>query len=212
MLSPPALAPAVAACHQYSVSLRTLTFRAVHLRWFARFPAANPLYVALGQASRYVPPGGSAAALYATFDAETAYREVNQDFYRQLNLPGGGGQALANAGGLRPLPLVMMGVHVSVSRLLDLDLVSVRQQLNILNTAQLLAPWKFVPNPTPTQLLGDAVFANGFFEGMLYPSAQLAGRRCLVLFSARLLAASRVHFQGFSFSSPPANLADATLP
>jgi RES domain-containing protein len=152
--------------------------------------------------------------LYSALDPDTAYREANQDFFRTFNAPGGGGQALADAGGLRPDPLAVIGIHISVSRLLDLENVSVRQQLGIAADAELLVPWKYVPNPTTTQDLGSAVFADAFFEGLLYPSAQCPGRRCLVVFPTRLPGASRIHFQGFAFSTPRPHtaIADARLP
>lgn len=202
MLSPPALGPAVEACRPLAVPFRALTYRTIHLRWFQNFATSRPLFTAAGTVSRYAPPGGP-AALYVALDADTAYREGNQDFYRVLSAPGGAGQALAVAGGLRPEPLALLGIHVSVGRLLDLSNVSVRQHLGIAADAEVLVPWKGVPAPTPTQALGQAVFGDGSFEGLLYPSAQNLGSRCLVLFPARLLAASRVDFQGFHFVAPP---------
>lgn len=205
-----ALPAAIRSCHQLAVPLRQLTYRAIHLRWFASFPKATPLYTAKGQASRYVPPGGPAAALYAAFDANTAYHEFNQDFFRQLQTPAGA--ALANAGGLRPVPTALLATHVSASRLLDLNDANVLKQLGIKSAAVLLAPWKFVANPTSTQILGDAIFADGWFEGLLCPSAQVRGQRCLVLFRHLLLATSSAHFQGFKFNAPRATLADAQLP
>lgn len=211
MLSGPALVAAVAASHPLAVPYRALVYRAIHLRWFPTLATARPLDTGRGHVSRFVPPGGP-AALYAALDPDTAYREANQDFFRLLNAPGGGGQALADAGGLRPAPVVLPGVHVSVSRLLDLGNVSVRQHLGVAADAELLVPWKLVPNPTPTQELRSTVFGDGIFEGLLDPSAQHRGHRCLVIYPDRLLAASRIHFQGFAFTAPPVSLADAVLP
>jgi RES domain-containing protein len=210
MLNPPALAPAVAACHAHAIPFRDLMYRTVHLRWFDTFPNAQPLYAAPGGRSRFVQPGGH-ASVYAAFDPDTAYREGNQEFYRLLSAPNGPG--LAAAGGLRPDTMVLMGVHVTAGRILDLMNVAVRQLLNIRADAELLVPWKNVPNPTPTQLLGEAVFADNFFEGIIYPSAQNPSHRCLVLLPGRFLPASRAHFQGFHFPHPHAvSLANAHVP
>src|SRR5713101_1608186 len=82
MLNPPALAPAVVATRPLAVSYTDLAFRSIHLRHFANFSAARPLFAAGGEAvgSRYVLPGGP-ATLYVAFDADTAHREGNQVFY-----------------------------------------------------------------------------------------------------------------------------------
>jgi hypothetical protein len=141
---------------------------------------------------------------------ETAYREMNQVFYQTLAGPFG--PALLAAGALRPDPAGVIGLHVNVTRILDLRLPAV---LNLLNTgqAQLVAPWKNVPNPAPTQQLGDAVFQGNWFEGILYPSAQHTNFNCLVLFRQRLLLNPAVHFRGFHSPGPqPATLPDDQLP
>jgi RES domain-containing protein len=207
-----ALNQAIAACQVHAVSFRDLAYRAIHLRWFDQFASANPLFAAAGgtTGSRYVPPHGPAAALYTAPGMETAYREMNQDFYAALAGPG---SAVAAAGGLRPDPAVLIGVHLDVSRLLDLRVPAVLQLLNT-NNAQLLAPWKNVPNPTATQQLGAAVFQGNWFEGIFYPSAQHANHHCIVIFRQRLLATPAVHFQGFQFQPPPrlVTLADTHLP
>jgi RES domain-containing protein len=206
-----ALAQAVTACQAHAVPFRGLTYRTIHLRWFDQFATAQPLFAAAGgPGTRYVPPGGP-AALYSAFEMETAHREMNQTFYHTLAGPAG--PALAAAGALRPDPATVIGVHLDVSRLLDLRLPVVLQLLST-NNAQLLAPWKNVPNPTATQQLGDAVFQGNWFEGILYPSAQHASHHCLVLFRQRLLAKPAVHFRGFQFQPPPrpVTLADDQLP
>ena len=186
-----------------------LTYRAIHLQWFANLAAAIPLHAVPGKPSRFVPPGGP-AALYAAFDWDTAYREGNQDFFGVLSAPGGHGIKAAEQGALRPSPLVMLGTHISVSRMLDLANVNVRQALQIQSDAELLAPWKLVGHPTDTQQLGSQVFADNFFEGILYQSAQNPSGRCAAIFPARLLASSRIHVKGFTLG--PTTLPDAELP
>jgi RES domain-containing protein len=212
MLSGPALTKALTACQMHAVALRGLMFRAIHLSWFDPLATARPLFASAGgPGSRYVPPNGP-AALYAAPEFETAYREMNQDFYAALARPGGA--ALATMGALRPEPAVVISVHVNVSRVLDLRIPVVLQLLNT-TTAQLLAPWKNVPNPTATQQLGDAVFQGNWFEGIVFQSAQHANYSCLVLFRQRLLAKPAIHFQGFQLGMAPnkaAGLADDQLP
>ncbi len=192
MLNPPALAPALTATRPLAVPLTTLVYRAIHLRHFSNFPAAQPLFAASGglAGSRYVSPNGT-AALYAAFVAGTAHREGNQAFYQTAGTPAG--RLLVRMGGLRPDPVVTIGVDVRVSRLLDLRDPDTCLRLGIHTMNELLGSWKGVPN-APTQLLGDAVFSDGYFEGIVYPSAQHAGHDCLVLFPARLLPASRIDF------------------
>jgi RES domain-containing protein len=206
MLNPPALAAALAGAPPLFVSLATLAFRAIHLQHFANFAAVQPLFAAPGGAagSRYVQPHGP-AALYAALDADTAHREGNQAFYQLAANPPG--QLLIGAGGLRPDPVVLIGAYVRGWRLLDLCDPVTCLRLGIQATSELLGPWRGVPN-APTQVLGDAVFNNGQYEGIIYPSAQHAGHSCLVLFPARLLApVSLVHFfdpvTGLAAQRPP---------
>jgi RES domain-containing protein len=192
MLSPPALGAAVAAAHPQALPLTALLFRSIHLTHFANFRTALPLFAAAGGAagSRYVRPGGP-AALYLSFDADTAHREGNQPYYQAARTPGG--LALIQAGGLRPDPVVLIGAYVSATRLLDLRDPVVRLQLGIAAVTEILGPWKGVAN-APTQVLGDAVFNDNYFEGLLYPSVQNPGHDCVVLFATRLAAGSQIDF------------------
>jgi RES domain-containing protein len=192
MLNPPALAPAVVAARPQAIALSTVVFRSIHLRHFSNFAAAQPLFAAPGglAGSRYIPPNGP-AALYLAFDADTAHREGNQPYYQTAATPAG--PALLHAGGLRPDPLVVIGVHVRLSHLLDLRDALTRLQLGIQAVTEILAPWKGVAHAS-TQVLGDAVFNDGHFEGIVYPSVQNPGHDCLVVFPARRLAASRLDF------------------
>ncbi len=192
MLNSPALGPAIAAARPLAVPFASLAFRSIHLRYFSNFPTANPLFAAPGgpAGTRYVQPNGP-AALYAAFDADTAHREGNQTFYQTAATPSG--RALLQLGGLRPDPVVLVGVHVRVSRLLDLRDYYIRLQLGIPTVTELLGPWKGVLN-APTQTLGDAVYSDGQFEGILYPSVQNPGRDCLVVFPSRLDPNSQLRF------------------
>jgi RES domain-containing protein len=103
------------------------------------------------------------------------------------------GLALIQAGGLRPDPVALIGAHVRATRLLDLRDPIARLQLGIATVTELLGPWKGVVN-APTQVLGEAVFTDNYFEGLLYPSVQNPGHDCVVLFPARLAAGSQIDF------------------
>ncbi len=190
MLNPPRLAGAIAAARPQAIPLAAIIFRSIHLRHFSNFATVQPLLAAAGGAygSRFVRPNGP-AALYAALDADTAHREGNQPYYQAATTPAG--QALLAAGGLRPDPVAMIGAHVRASRLLDLRDPLTRLQLGIQAVTEILAPWKGVPN-APTQVLGDAVFHDGHFEGIVYPSATNPGHDCLVLFPSRFLTTSRI--------------------
>jgi RES domain-containing protein len=199
MLEAHALPAAVVAAQPRAVRFQGLTYRAINLRHFANLSVARPLFCPAGglAGSRYIPPDGP-AALYAALDVDTTHREVNQDFYRVARTSAG--RSLVRTGSLRPAPLVTIAIHVRVSRLLNISRFGrnwrpTRRMLgiNVRSNAELLQPWAGVSN-RPTQVLGAEVFNAGFFEGILYPSAQSAGRVCLVLFRDRLLATSRVHF------------------
>jgi hypothetical protein len=146
MLNPPALAPAVVAARPQAIALSTVVFRSIHLRHFSNFAAAQPLFAAPGglAGSRYIPPNGP-AALYLAFDADTAHREGNQPYYQTAATPAG--PALLHAGGLRPDPLVVIGVHVRLSHLLDLRDALTRLQLGIQAVTEILAPGRESPMP-----------------------------------------------------------------
>src|SRR6266702_7737178 len=165
----PNLQAAVAQAHAQAIPFSDVVYRSIHLRHFANFSTVRPLFTARGgqTGSRYVLPNGP-AVLYTSLDPETAYQEGNQLFYQIANVPAG--MALRAAGGLRPDPVVLIGIHVQVAQLLDLR--NPNTQVHLGTTAnELLRPWHGIPN-APTQILGDAVFNDGHFQGILFPSAQ----------------------------------------
>ncbi len=199
MHSVPALTDALAPASRRAVGFWGLAFRAIHLKHFVNLAAAQPLFCAAGgtAGSRYVPPHGP-AALYLALDADTAYRDLNQAFYQTGKGPTG--RTLVRTGLLRPVPCVTLGVHVRVSRLLNLtrsgpNWRAVRALLGIRtrSNTELLGPWVGVPN-APTQVLGKETFESELFEGIMYPSAQNLNHTCLVIFRDRLLPSSWVHF------------------
>jgi RES domain-containing protein len=195
MVDPSRLADAVARARPLAATFAALLFRATHLRHYypGSPPAApQPLFAAGGAAgSRYVSPGGP-RALYLAQDADTAHRELCQDYYAaRATVPGRG--SIRN-GLLRPPPCVLIGVHVRLRRVLDLRNRSVRQPLGIRAEAELMGPWFRIPI-APTRLIGEAAYNDTHFEGILYPSARRAGRFCLVAFPDRLDPGSRIEFR-----------------
>lgn len=209
-----ALNQAIAACQTRAVPLRGPVYRAIHLSWFDPLATANPLFTRAGSRSRYLPaaPAGKPEALYAALDADTAYREFNQDFFQAAQTPPGA-HAVA-AGVLRPEPGVVIGVWLDLSRLLDVRDPAVQNSLNT-NPAELALPWKGMRNPSATQHLGEAVFVGNWFEGILYDSIQHPGFACVVLFRQRLLSNPAVHFRGYQAGTSPSgasSIADAAIP
>lgn len=205
----PLLVSAVETCRTLATPYLNLAYRATALRFYGDFATASPLYAASPAAgSRYIPRNGP-RALYVSTDPVTPYYECNQDFLAVLH-----SQAFPNvlgqSGDLRPQLLVMMCIYLRVTRLLNLFDDSVLSRLHIINPIELLTPWKGVSDPTPTQQLGQTVYDDNYFEGILYPSAQIRGAQNIVLFMDRLAPTSLVHFRGFS--PPPSHLRDAQHP
>jgi hypothetical protein len=214
MLNGTALAQAIVACQPQAVTLRRVLYRAIHLSWFDPFAAARPLFTAPHVRSRYLPTAvaGAPEALYAAFEADTAYREFNQDYLQAAQTPAG---AVAVAAGLlRPEPVSLIGVQIDVLRLLDVRDAAVQNRLST-NPPELAAPWKNVRAPTATQQLGEAVFTGNWFEGIVYDSVQHPGFACVVLLRQRLLANPAVHFRGYQAGTAPnrtSGLASSQLP
>src|SRR4051812_19960173 len=129
-----------------------LTYRAIHLRHFPTLVAAQPLFAPAGGliGSRYVAPGGP-ESLYVALHATTAFRELNGWFFEQAATPLGVRQV--RAGLLRPVPTVMLGIHVDVRHVLDLTNRAVRNGLGIQSLREIHGVWRNVPN-APTQVLG----------------------------------------------------------
>jgi RES domain-containing protein len=203
MLNGPALTAALAGAQHLAVPLTALAFRASHLRHFPHLAAAQALHcAAAGPAgTRFVAPNGP-AALYLALDADTAYEEFNQDYFRVARTTPG--RALVRAGRLRPDPGVILGIHVRVSRLLCLAFPFPRWHasrialgIDTLSDAELTQPWAGSLNAA-TQVLGTEVFNAAFFEGIIYPSARNPGHNCIAIFRDRLLPSSRIHFSDAS--------------
>lgn len=92
-------------------------------------------------------------------------------------------------------PHVVYHVKVEAQALLDLTNPAIMKDLGT-NETELTKAWlPFTPN-APTQVLGDAVYASGLFEGIRYRSAPAKRASkdafCVALFKERMRAGSKV--------------------
>ena len=135
--------------------------------------------------------------LYMTDDVETAHREGNQVFYQALQYSRLGPGKLP-----APEETVLIGVHLRLSRMLDLR---DPQTLAAIGTSldEIAAPWKTVPD-APTQRLGEVVARQIGLEGMIYNSAQNPGGTCFVVFTDKLILPSFVEFRSGTDGIPNA--------
>jgi hypothetical protein len=182
-------------------AIDSIVYRSIALRHFLPPKSPDPLFASLPgrQGSRFVPPGESISVLYAAFEAETAHREGNPDFYQILGDPG-----LDLSTIIPPEEVVFIGIHIRLSSLLDVRLDEIASRLETTG-GELTSPWRMIPD-APTQRLGLAVHGSGDFEGLIYRSAQHAGGSCLVLFPNRLMPGSRVFFRSRTLGVPDAGL------
>ena len=85
-------------------------------------------------------------------------------------------------------PLVLVGVRLSVTDVLDLADAAVQRALAT-STSELTGAWRWVPagGLPPTQLLGKASFASGLVKGLRYRSSKRPDACCLAVFPDRLV-------------------------
>ena len=163
-------------------ALEGVLYRAIDLEALYGFhrdpphPAPRPLY-SLGPArsgARYTPRGGP-PALYFAEDASTAYAE-------------------AGIGGPWRPPTVIVTARTRLASVLDVAHKSVQAALGT-SLAELVKPWRLAAargQRPATHALGQAVFDNGRFQGIRYPSAKALGHRCVLVFPDRLAPPSFV--------------------
>jgi hypothetical protein len=176
-------------------------YRSIALRHFLPPKSPAPLFASLPgkQGSRFMPPGEPISALYAAFEAETAHREGNPDFYQILGDPGLDLSTIAP-----PEEVVLIGIHMRLVSLLDVRSDEIASRLETTGE-ELTSPWRMIPD-APTQRFGLAVHGDGGYEGLIYQSAQHVGGSCLVLFPDRLMSGSRVLFRSRTPGVPDARL------
>lgn len=109
--------------------------------------------------------------LYLAPDPETAFKE-----------------ALKSLSAYFP-PRALVTVEVHMQRVLDLQDENVMKELDI-RRERLSMSWILSEKETYTQKLGRLIYESKLFEGIRYPSAQVAGRYNLAVFPGRLLKGS----------------------
>jgi hypothetical protein len=204
MLDPAPLARVVRelAAEGRTVNFDGYAFRSIALRHFMPPKIPAPLFAARSGliGTRFVPPNRPIASLYVATEAETAHREGNQPYYLASRMPG---LAPSNLG--PPEEVVIIGVRVRIGALLDLRSRAIMDRLET-TPNELLSPWKTVLD-APTQRLGEALYEEGAFEGLVYNSAQNPGGSCLVIFPDRLDPISSIEFRSRTPGVPDARLA-----
>ncbi len=149
-------------------------------------PEVRPLYDqgAAIKGARYTPIG-SMKALYLSEDPETAITEVHQ-IYAELRRNGFMGVIPAT---------VIFSVEIMLDAFLDLTDTNIQGALNA-NISELCDPtWLSVQDEggAPlTQQFAQIAFDTGRIQAMRYPSAQLEGHACWVVFTERVFAPNYV--------------------
>ncbi len=145
------------------------------------YPEIRPLYDAGAPSSgaRYTPRGGM-KSLYLAADPETAFAEVNQ-IYAKLRRQ--------SPPVMAPVPAcTLFSVAARIERVLDLTDIAIQSALET-NEAELSAPWRESQQSgtlPPTQWLGRAAYDTTVIQALRYPSMQLPGHACFVVFTERL--------------------------
>ena len=91
-------------------------------------------------------------------------------------------------------PHIIFSVKVSLASLLDLGDLTIQQQLET-SEPELVEPWRLKQargELVPTQILGKIVCESGRYQAIRYPSAQLRGHYCVVVFNEHVVAPSFV--------------------
>lgn len=149
------------------VSLQAPFFRSLDYRYIQ-----DPLSSlgALKHGGRYNRKG-LFEVLYLAPDPETSVKEGLKSF----------------SGYLPPRVLVTVNVHLQ--KVLDLQAETIIKELGV-RIERLSGNWTLAEKETYTQKLGRLVYESKHFEGIRYPSAQLAGKYNLAVFPNRLIAGS----------------------
>jgi RES domain-containing protein len=160
---------------QFSASLKKIEGISVQAPFFRSLDykyIQDPLSSlgALKHGGRYNQKG-SFEVLYLAPDPETAAKE-----------------ALKSFSGYLP-PRILLTVNVHLQKVLDIQSDEVIKELGI-KTERLSGSWQLSEKETYTQKLGRLVYESKYFEGIRYPSAQVAGKYNLAIFDRRLIPGS----------------------
>lgn len=163
------------------IAYKQTCYRIVDFAILTAFDPMMPLYT-LGpgkNGQRYTPKGGP-SALYVAEDPITAQAEYHR-VDRIVLIADPTFHMLAN-------PTVTLNIIVELERVLDLTNAAVQTALNT-STPELTGPWrKQMIRRTfcPTQVLAEAVYANGNVQAMRYPSARGAEYANLIIWDERV--------------------------
>jgi RES domain-containing protein len=83
--------------------------------------------------------------------------------------------------------LALIAVHVRLQAVIDLRDPTTTGQLE-LSPAELALNFRLRPQPTPTQLFGEACARSGIIDGIFYSSLTPSGGTCLAVLGANLRA------------------------
>ena len=175
------LARAVGRCLPLAAPWAGDVFRATGMEFATRVDLASG-EGARKHGGRWTPKG-SFRTLYGSLTSEAALAELLEG-RRRKGLPD-----------VEALPAALVGLRVALQRILDLTDGGVRRRLRLSHWRLTTEPWEQLQQrgrEALTQAVGRLVREAGF-EGMLVPSAVPGSRHGnLVIFSDRLLPASRV--------------------
>lgn len=169
----------IAECLPRAVDLHAPMFRSVGVKY------GNEKDLLSGEGAgynggRWNPQG--IKAIYGSLDPVTATKESFQSFLRY----GFKGSVIR--------PRLMVGLEVTVHRLLDLTDARIRRKLGFLRADLIGEDWLAIQRTGEeswTQAIGRGCFTTGF-EGLLVPSAQNRRGKNVVLFPDKLGADSSI--------------------
>ena len=169
-------------CLPFAASWTGTVFRATHIEFATRGDIVSGEGARL-HGARWTPKGGF-RTVYGSLRAEMALSELLEG-HRRKGLPD-----------VHALPVVVVGLDVSLVRVLDLTTRQIRRSLGVSLRDMTGEPWERLQRrgrEALTQAIGRLACASGL-EGLLVPSAVpgSSSERNLVVFRDQLLPGSRV--------------------
>jgi RES domain-containing protein len=169
-------------CLPFAASWNGTVFRATHIEFATRRDLASGEGARL-HGARWTPKGAF-RTVYGSLRAEVALSELLEG-HRRMGLPD-----------VQALPVVLVGLDVSLVRVLDLTARPIQRSLGVSRQDMIGEPWEQLQRrgrEALTQAIGKVAWASGL-EGLLVPSAVpgLSSERNLVVFPDQLSLGSRV--------------------
>ncbi|MBS0657210.1 MAG: RES family NAD+ phosphorylase [Verrucomicrobia bacterium] len=82
-------------------------------------------------------------------------------------------------------PTVEFALKMDLKQCVDLTNKIIQEALET-TREELMAPWKLLGGNAPTQILGQALFDSGRFDGIKYESSKRPGYNCFLIFTSLL--------------------------